>query len=213
MHDFQRDAQWATSQNPGLRLSGDSSLHECFQCHFIPAAFLFPVEVGKLFPCMVIFNLLFQELLRQESWFSPIIFVVRFVFLKPPDWYSGFAVYWIFFHAVRHHSAELSATTFRQRSMFLVFYTRLHLFCRHSSLQHWSVRLALEMDGFVSVSEDFTHFWSNVRRTGLFFSICKLVSTFNDDPMPTMKYISLMIPVGYLFQPYSPSSMYGWLSS
>ena len=41
MHDFQRDAQWATSQNPGLRLTGDSSLHECFGCHFIPAAFLF----------------------------------------------------------------------------------------------------------------------------------------------------------------------------
>ena len=144
MHDFQRDAQWATSQNPGLRLTGDSSLHECFGCHFIPAAFFFPVEVGKLFPCMIIFNLLFQDLLRQESWYSPIIFVVRFVFLKPPDCYSGFAVNWIFFHAVRHHSAELSATTFRQRSMFPVFYTRHHLFCRHSSLQHWSVRLALE---------------------------------------------------------------------
>ena len=60
---------------------------------------LFPVEVGKLFPCtcMIIFNLLFQDLLRQESWYSPIIFVVRFVFLKPPDCYSGFAVNWIFF--------------------------------------------------------------------------------------------------------------------
>ena len=104
----------------------------------------FPVEVGKLFPCMIIFNLLFQDLLQQESWYSPIIFVVRFVFLKPPDCYSGFAANWIFFHAVRHHSAELSATTFRQRSMFPVFYTRRHLFCRHSSLQHWSVRLALE---------------------------------------------------------------------
>ena len=73
-----------------------------------------------------------------------VVFVVRFVFLKPPDCYSGFAVNWIFFHAVRHHSAELSATTFRQRRMFPVFYTRHHLFCRHFSLQHWSVRLALE---------------------------------------------------------------------
>ena len=41
-------------------------------------------------------------------------------------------------------AAQSSATTFRQRSMFPVFYTRRHLFCRHSFLQHWSVRLALE---------------------------------------------------------------------
>ena len=70
MQDFQRDAQWATSQNPGLRLTGDSSLHECFGCHFFPAVFPFFVEVGKLFSWMIIFNLLFQDLLRQESWYS-----------------------------------------------------------------------------------------------------------------------------------------------
>ena len=50
MHDFQRDAQWATSQNPGLRLTGDSSLHECFGCHFIPAAFLFSRGSRKVVP-------------------------------------------------------------------------------------------------------------------------------------------------------------------
>ena len=35
--------------NPGPRLTGDSSLHECFGCPFIAraAAFLFSVEVGK----------------------------------------------------------------------------------------------------------------------------------------------------------------------
>ena len=50
MHDFQRDAQWATSQNPGLRLTGDSSLHECFGCHFIPAFFLFSRGSRKVVP-------------------------------------------------------------------------------------------------------------------------------------------------------------------
>ena len=79
MHDFQRDEQWATSQNPGLRLTGDSSFHECLGCHFIHAAFLFSVEVGKLFPCMFIFILLFQNLLQQGSWYSPIIFTVKCV--------------------------------------------------------------------------------------------------------------------------------------
>ena len=112
MHDFQRDAQWATSQNPGLRLTGDSSLHECLGCHFIHAAFLFSVEVGKSFPCMIIFILLFQNLLQQGSWYSPIIFTVKCVSLKPLDCYSGFAVNWTFFHAVRHHSAELESNQF-----------------------------------------------------------------------------------------------------
>ena len=143
MHDFERDAQWATSQNPGLRLTGDNSLHECFGCHFIPAAFLFFRGTRKVVP-------VHDHLQLVVPGPAPAGVVVlahnircQDVSLKPPDCYSGFALNWIFFHAVRHHSAELSATTFRQRSMFPVFFTRRHLFCRHSSLQHWSVRLAL----------------------------------------------------------------------
>ena len=41
MHDFQREAQWATSQNLGLRLTGDSSLHECVGLPFHSCGFLF----------------------------------------------------------------------------------------------------------------------------------------------------------------------------
>ena len=41
MHDFLRDAQWATSQNPGLRLTGVSSLHEVFRVPFHSCGFPF----------------------------------------------------------------------------------------------------------------------------------------------------------------------------
>ena len=144
MHDFQRDAQWATSQNPGLRLTGDSSLHECFGCHFIPAAFLFSRGSRKVVP-------VHDHLQLVVPGPAPAGVVVLAHNIRCQICLSQTAglLQWLcseldIFHAVRHHSAELSATTFRQRSMFPVFYTHHHFFCRHSSLQHWSVRLALE---------------------------------------------------------------------
>ena len=36
-------------------------------------------------------------------------------------------------------AGQSSATSFRQRGIFPTLYTRRHLFCRHSSLQHWGV--------------------------------------------------------------------------
>ena len=153
MHDFQRDAQRATSQNPGLRLTDDSSLHECFGCHFIPAAFLFFRGSRKVVPVRD----LLQLVVPGPAPAGVVVLAHNFRCQMCLSQTAGL-LQWLrseldIFSC--HHSAELesnqfplqpksSATTFRQRSMFPVFFTRRHLFCRHSSLQHWSVRLALE---------------------------------------------------------------------
>ena len=189
MHDFQRDAQWATSQNPGLRLTGDSSLHECFGCHFIPAAFLFFRGGRKVVPVLVhlqlvvpgpapagvvvlAHNIRCQMCLSQTAGLLQWLRSELDIFSCCPSSQCRARIEPVSI------AAQSSATTFRHRSMFPVSYTRRHLFCRHSSLQHWSVRLALEwMTCFNQRS--LPHLWSNVRRTGLFFSICKLVSTFS----------------------------------
>ena len=140
MHVFQRDAQWATSLNPDLRLTGDSSLHECFGCHFIPAAFLFSRGSRKVVPV----HDHLQLVVPGPAPAGVVVLAHKFVFLKPPDCYSGFAVNWIFFmlsvitvpsSRQRHSDNEVCSLYFILTTIF---------FCRHSSLQHWSVRLALE---------------------------------------------------------------------
>ena len=112
MHDFQRDAQWATSQNPGLRLTGDSSLHECFGCHFIPAAFLFFRGGRKVVPVLVHLQLVVPGLapagvvpahnIRCQMCLSQTVGLLQWLRSELD----------IFFHAVRHHSAELESNQF-----------------------------------------------------------------------------------------------------
>ena len=164
---------------PGLRLTGDSSLHVCFGCHFIPAAFLFSRGSRKVVPVHVHLQLVVPG--PAPAGVVVLAHSVRcqICLSQTAGLLQSLRSELDIFSCCPSSQCRASAMTFQQRSMFPVFYTRHHLFCRHSSLQHWSVRLALEwMICFNQRS--LPHLWSNVRRTGLFFSICKLVSTFSE---------------------------------
>ena len=80
---------------------------------------------------------------------------VKCVSVNRPYCYNGFALNWTVFIVCVITVLSSGANQFllqakvRQRYSdddvcFLIFYSRRHLFCRHSTLQHWSVRLVRE---------------------------------------------------------------------
>ena len=130
MHDFQRDAQWATSQNPGLLLSGDSSLHECFGVPFHSCGFPFFRGSRKVVPVHDYLQLVVPGPAQTGVVVLAHIFCCQICLSQNRRIVTvGFAVYWIFFmlsvitvpsSRQRHSDNEVCSLYFILASIFSV---------------------------------------------------------------------------------------------
>ena len=89
-------------QNPGLRVTGDSFLHEGFGgalSLLMLRLYSFSVEVGKLLSCMIIRKLWFQDLPQQvcivayfHAWYSPNGMRCQRGLFHPSHWDNGYTL-------------------------------------------------------------------------------------------------------------------------